>query len=144
MPAVDHGAVVAHENYADSKNEFAAYLEYNKIVRSWFVAFGVGGPALFLINEQLARRLAETGQLRFVSILFLIGAGSQVGGAVINKISNWYVYRGSIDGAYRETRRYKFFKWWVLQYWVDVVLDISAIASFGIATWHLLTLFGSG
>jgi hypothetical protein len=132
------------DNPIDCKNEFAAYLEYNKIVRSWFVAFGMGGPALFLINEQLGRRLAESGQLRYVSTLFLVGAGSQVAGAVTNKISNWYVYRGSIDVSYRKTKRYKFFKWWVLQYWVDVLLDISTIASFGLATWQLLTLFGSG
>jgi hypothetical protein len=130
--------------FGDATNEFAAYLEYNKIVRSWFVAFGVGGPALFLVNEQLGKRLAESGQLAFVSSMFLLGAGCQVAGAVVNKISNWYVYRGSFDTAYRKTRRYGFFKWWVLQYWIDVVLDVTTIACFGVAAWYLLTLFGSG
>jgi hypothetical protein len=43
---------------ADGKEELSAYLEYNKILRSWFVAFGVGRPALFLINAQLGKRTA--------------------------------------------------------------------------------------
>jgi len=128
----------------DAKDEFSAYLEYNRVLRSWFVAFGVGGPALFLINEQLGKRLAEKGQLRVVGAMFLIGTGSQVLGAVVNKIGNWYVYRGALDSAYRMSLRYKFFKWFVLQFCFDIILDIVTIAFFGLATWHLLTVFGSG
>jgi hypothetical protein len=78
----------------DGSNEFAAYTEYNKVLRAWFVAFGVGGPALFLINDEIGTRLAKTGQLGSVAKLFLIGTGSQIAGAFINKVSNWYVYRG--------------------------------------------------
>ena len=69
--------------------EFAAYLEYNRILRAWFVAFGIGGPALFLINRPIGERLAENGQLQAVAAMFLIGAGSQVLGAMLNKIGNW-------------------------------------------------------
>ena len=123
--------------------EFRAYLEYNRIVRSWFVAFGVGGPALFLVNAQVGQRLAQMGQLQFVAAMFLIGAGSQVVGAVVNKISNWYVYLGANDSIYRATRRYKSFYWIVHQFWVDVLLDVITIACFGFATWRLLTVFGS-
>ncbi len=129
--------------FGDAKNEFAAYIEYNKILRSWFVAFGVGGPALFLVNDQLGRRLATSGQLGTTGALFLAGAASQVVGAVLNKISNWYVYRGTVEPDYQRTRRYAFFAWFVLQFWVDVVLDCVTIACFGLATWRLLTLFGA-
>jgi len=129
---------------ADGKEELSAYLEYNKILRSWFVAFGVGGPALFLINAQLGRRLAESGQLAQVSGMFLVGAGSQVVGALINKTSNWYVYRGARDPVYQTKRRYWFCKWVVVQFWLDIALDLIAVTAFGFATWQLLTVFGSG
>jgi hypothetical protein len=53
----------------DGKDELSAYLEYNKILRSWFVAFGVGGPALFLINAQISKILADKGELRYVCLI---------------------------------------------------------------------------
>lgn len=129
---------------ADGKEELSAYLEYNKILRSWFVAFGVGGPALFLINAQIGKRLADSGELRYVSAMFLVGAGSQVFGALINKVSNWYVYRGAHDSAYQRKRRCRFCKWLVHQFWLDIVVDLATITAYGFATWHLFTVFGSG
>ncbi len=129
------------KTFGKAKDEFAAYLEYNRVLRSWFVAFGVGGPALFLVNPDLAKRLADSGHLPFIAGLFLGGAGSQVVSAVFNKISNWYVYRGSIDPQYLETRRYRFFSWFVLQFWVDITADLLSITCFGVATWLLLILF---
>ena len=128
---------------ADGREELSAYLEYNKILRSWFVAFGVGGPALFLINAEVGKQLAATGQLSAVSALFLIGAGSQVIGALINKTSNWYVYRGARDETYQTTRRYIFCRWVVVQYWFDILIDVVSVATFGFATWRLLTVFGA-
>jgi hypothetical protein len=35
----------------DAVGTFQAYAEYNKTLRTWFVAFGIGGPALFLVND---------------------------------------------------------------------------------------------
>ena len=94
---------------SDGANEFSAYLKYNEILRSWFVAFGVGGPALFLVNDKIGTRLGESGQLFPVLLAFFIGTGSQVIGAVINKTFNWYVYRAASNAAYRER-----FKHWTL------------------------------
>ncbi len=43
---------VANPNFASPNDEkiaagsFAAYSEYNKTLRTWLVAFGIGGPAL--------------------------------------------------------------------------------------------------
>jgi hypothetical protein len=136
QPMLDPGFKKANE-------EFEAYLEYNKVLRAWFVAFGVGGPALFLIYQPVGARLSENGQLQAVAAMFLIGAGSQVLGAMLNKIGNWYVYRGSFDAAYRGTRRFSFFHWLVQQFWLDIVLDLTTIVLFGWATWRMLTVFGT-
>ena len=34
----------------DVSNFYATYLEYNRVLRTWFVGFGVGGPVLFLVQ----------------------------------------------------------------------------------------------
>lgn len=112
-------------------DELATYLEYNKILRSWLVAFGVGGPALFLVNSQVSQRLVDKHELRLVAALFLIGTGSQVIGAVVNKVGNWYVYSATFRPKYAQTYRFKFFRWLVEQFWIDVLLDVVTILVFG-------------
>lgn len=140
-PASSNASPITHA--ADGSDELAAYLEYNRILRSWFVAFGIGGPALFLIEEQIWQRLIENGELRQVSAAFIVGAAAQVMGAVINKIANWYVYLGATDAAFRTKRRCRVCGWLVRQFWVDMVLDALTIAAYGWATWHLFTVFGA-
>ena len=68
----------------DPSGHFEAYFEYNKALRTWFVAFGVGGPAMFLIHGDLARALQQSGNLKCVVGLFLTGAAAQITGTLIN------------------------------------------------------------
>ena len=129
----------------DAAETFQAYFEYNRILRTWFVAFGVGGPALFLVNDKIATRLAVAHQLRVVVVLFLIGAASQVLGAFLNKVANWYVYQSTMDDEVKGSKRHKAAEWLVNQFWPDIVLDIGTIAAFGYAAWLILTVFaGNG
>lgn len=93
-------------------------LEYNRVLRTWFVAFGVGGPALFLVNEKLAKSLATAGQLRLVVSLFLAGATVQVLGALLNKVANWYVYICTIDPKLKGSLRQRFADWLISQFWM--------------------------
>jgi hypothetical protein len=136
-------SVETRPSSGDGTEEFSTYTEYNKVLRAWFVAFGVGGPALFLINDEIGTRLAKTGQLRSVAMLFIIGTGSQILGAFVNKVSNWYTYRGLKlgDSDYRRKWRFKVSQWVVLQFWFDIGVDLVTIICFGFATWRLLTLF---
>jgi hypothetical protein len=127
----------------DGSDSFSTYFEYNRVLRTWFVAFGVGGPALFLVNETIAQRLAAEGQLRLVVILFLIGAGAQVLGALLNKVANWYVYWSIVDDDTPSAPKHAWADWLARQFWIDVVLDVVTIAVFGWAAWLLLTVFAS-
>src|SRR4051812_11034794 len=81
----------------DPSDSYSSYLEYNKILRTWFVAFGAGVPALLLVQKEISERLLKIGELKFVAILFIVGVASQVFGALLNKVSNWYVYRSVGD-----------------------------------------------
>jgi hypothetical protein len=121
--------------------EFAAYLEYNKVLRSWFVAFGVGGPALILVNQSVSQRLVAAHQTWWVASFFLSGAAAQVAGALINKIANCYAY--SV-----KSRPELSVKWWVVlsrwlleQFWIDITLDAATILAFGMAARRLMTIF---
>ena len=123
---------------------FATYLEYNRVLRTWFVAFGVGGPALFLVNSALAQRLVAERKLVLVVTLFLIGAGAQVIGALINKVANWYLYSAAVDVENPSLLKYRIADWLTEQFWIDILFDVLTIAVFGYAAWILLTVFANG
>jgi hypothetical protein len=125
----------------DAAGTFQAYAEYNKTLRTWFVAFGVGGPALFLVNEKLTQALVQAGQLRLVVILFLVGATAQVIGAFLNKVANWYVYQSMVNSEADGTLMHRACEYFVNVFWPDILLDLGSIASFGYAAWLLLTVF---
>jgi hypothetical protein len=125
----------------DAVGTFQAYAEYNKILRTWFVAFGVGGPALFLVNDKLSHALVQASQLRLVVVLFLAGATAQVLGAFLNKVANWYMYQSMVDDKADGTLTHKVSEYFVNAFWPDILLDLGTIASFGYAAWLLLTVF---
>jgi hypothetical protein len=132
------------DNLADDEAAiFQTYFEYNRVLRTWFVAFGIGGPALFLVNGAVAQRLVEAHRLKLVVILFLAGAGAQVVGALINKMANWYVYKSLIDEDAQTSGFHRFAGWLSEQFWIDVLVDICTIAAFGSAAWVLFTVFAT-
>ena len=125
----------------DPADSFKTYLEYNKVLRTWFVAFGVGGPAFFLVNDKIAERLVKAGLLREVAILFLAGAAAQIVGAFLNKVSNWYVYMAGYQARFRGTWQYRLSDWFTEAIWFDIAVDVITIACFGLAAWQMLTIF---
>lgn len=129
------------EEETEVSGSYTTYLEYNRALRTWFVAFGIGGPVVFLVEDQVAARLSELGKLYSVALLFLIGASAQVIGALINKISNWYVYFGNVDSDLNGRWQHKAAEWVVGQFWIDILLDLCTIGAFGYALWTLLAIY---
>lgn len=127
-----NGAAPAH---------FESYAEYNRILRSWFVAFGIGGPALFLAEDNLRATLIASGETRRVVGLFLAGAAAQVLVAFLNKYANWYCYAGEDDAEYRRTRVYGFWQFIASQFWIDIILDLGAATCFISAIWIVFEVF---
>jgi len=116
------------------------YTEYNKVLRSWFVAFGVGGPAIFLINDEVRNKLIETGEIKVVVFLFLFGATVQISIAFINKVINWYVHQGN-DEEFVKTIRYRWSETITNWFWLDIVTDLLTFGAFGCAVWKVFTAF---
>jgi hypothetical protein len=122
----------------DASGSYTTYLEYNKVLRTWFVAFGVGGPALLLANATVTKRLTDAGCLRAVAALFFVGVASQVLGAFINKLANWYVHSAYSHISVDRSAKHHVAEWVANQFWIDIAVDLVTIASFGIATATLL------
>jgi hypothetical protein len=120
---------------------FESYAEYNRILRSWFVAFGAGGLALLLVQDGLRQALIASGEAKLVVLLFLSGVALQILVAGLNKYANWYCYSGEDDPAYQRTATYRFWAGIARQFIIDVVVDLATAVCFFSAVWRLFGVF---
>ena len=117
---------------------FKVYQEYNLILRAWFVSFGVGAPAIFLINENLYNKLiALKAVLPWIIYPFLLGLFLQVFITFINKTVNWSIYFGEEKDSFKSSCLYKFSDWISEKYLIDLGFDLVTIAAFSIAIINL-------
>lgn len=114
---------------------YAPYAEYAKTLRTWFVAYGIGGPVVFLTNDTALLALMKSGKFALMGLLFLIGGALQILSSLLNKHSMWYLHAAEIDRRTKSRRSYKLSNWYADQGWVDVVLDSATVILFGWATW---------
>ncbi|MHC4947087.1 MAG: hypothetical protein ACYTG1_02340 [Planctomycetota bacterium] len=113
---------------------YTAYEAHARILRTWLVAYGIGGPVLFVNNDDLWRGLVESGTGRLVGLLFLAGVAVQVLVTAINKSAMWGSYYGEIEPRFRPTWRYRSAYWLGGQYWIDLLADVASLALFAAAT----------
>lgn len=129
----------------EAKTHASNYAEYNKLLRTWFVAFGIGGIALFYTKQDLVSGMPRLVELTLLGAL-LLGSAAQVAIAFINKIMSWRIHEADywiainhdrIDTHYaeddkkKEERRTKVIKrarrwrriseWFWLDLWADCI-----------------------
>jgi len=119
--------------FVKSNENHMSYQEYNKALRTWFVAFGIGGPVLLLTRESMLSKLSSEMMLKPVAFLFIFGAAVQIFIAFINKIECWYCYYADVNQDYSKTKIGKFMLWLDNQFWIDILCDIMTIVSYLIA-----------
>jgi len=124
-----------------SEPYFGNYADYSRTLRAWLVAYGVGGPVLFMTNEKVSEKIAKSGEAHLIISLFLIAVAVQVIGSFINKWAAWYVYRGHDDEAYKTKDKYKRWAWVNDQTWFDIGVDLVSMVLFAWGTMLLLGLF---
>ena len=117
------------------------YTEYNQTLRQWFVAFGVGGLAVFLVEDSARTQLIDANEIRSVALLFLAGAASQIFVAFINKIANWYKHNEIENNIEGDGLKYRISHWLLEQFWIDIVCDIITIFTFGYAVYRVFAVF---
>lgn len=120
---------------------FANYAEYSKTLRAWLVAYGIGGPVLFLTNNELAAALKLSQYKDWIVGLFMLGVALQVTLAFINKWCAWHMYVGEHDNSYQNRTNYKFWFWLNERSWIDLLIDGSSLIAFSISTFLAIRVF---
>src|SRR5688572_11558052 len=114
-----------------------AYEEHSKTLRTWFVAYGIGAPVLFLSNDALWKRLIDSGSGPGVTKLFLFGVGIQVGLAALNKWLMWILYFGESHESFTQSLRYRVADRVSQWFWIDLMADVVTGVVFLIATQRI-------
>jgi hypothetical protein len=119
---------------------FEGYASFAGVLRTWLIAYGIGGPVLFVTHSEVAKQLSASGQSRHIAILFLIGVLLQVIVALLYKGAMWYLYFGEEDDEIQKTKRYKFSDWLSGEFWIEFLFDSASIALFSWATVRMLNI----
>lgn len=130
---------------APESEYYGPYAEFSKTLRTWFVAYGVGGPVVLLTNDAAWKRVVDSGCGAHIGSLFLIGGALQICSALFNKHAMWHLYicepaSGDTESLKRwrscrkQTRSYRFWSWYSDQNWIDELLDLLTVVTFAWAT----------
>src|SRR3954468_21743579 len=66
-----------------------AYGSFARALRLWFLAYGIGGPSVFLTNESAWRKVVASRQGGAVAYSFLAGVSLQIALALVYKSAMW-------------------------------------------------------
>ena len=119
---------------------YAAYEYHSNLLRTWLVAYGIGGPVVLLANADLWAKLAASGSARCVGGLFLTGVALQVLLAALNKAIMWGKYYGEGHKEFRKDTIYQVADWLAGQFWIDLLVDVVSISLMVVATWQVFKL----
>lgn len=120
---------------------YDAYAAFARTLRTWFVAFGIGVPALLITSDNARALLVGSGCARRVTCIFLAGVAIQVVTAFLYKSAMCYLYLTESDEAKKTGCLYKCFSWVSEWFWLEVVLDLLTLVLFSWATVEMLCLF---
>jgi hypothetical protein len=110
------------------------YAEFAKTLRTWFVGYGVGAPAVVLTQAEVRRRFAEAGELKALGWLFLSGVLMQVLLAWVYKTSMWELYMSETNAARRKGWWHASALWISEATWLELSVDFATIVLFALAT----------
>jgi len=123
---------------------FKVYEDYAKTLRTWLVAYGIGGPVLFITNKDVADKLSSSHAAPCIAELFLAGVALQVFLAMLNKTVMWAVYWAELYPEEAKKCRFRFAYWISSQYAIDFLIDLATLALFGAATWGAFRVLVGG
>src|SRR5882672_1047079 len=114
---------------------YQEYSEYAKNIRLWFVAYGVGGPALILTQPALYDSIWRSGSIDTIAIVYLLGVVVQIVTALIYKAASWNLHITLELGKGSAARWAKAVERW---YWIDAVADLTTFTLFAYSTTCVL------
>ena len=124
----------------DGEDLYKVYQSYGNALRTWLVAYGIGGPVLMLTNDSVRARIAASGSSRSIALCFLIGVAVQVAITAANKTIMWAQYFSTIHPPALKMKRYRLAAWLAEQLWIDITLDCVSIGLFVVATYRAFSI----
>lgn len=135
------------EEGSSDKGTFGLLERQTATLRYWFLAFGVGAPALILTNNGLLGLIRQSGYLTPLMVCFLVGVGSQILETWLNRGVNLTTYLGEVDGEqdseFRNSRTYRAAVALSRQVWIDILMDFVTILAFGAAAYFFVLALNS-
>lgn len=119
---------------------YGNYVEYNKTLRTWLVSFGIGVPAVLMVNPTLLESLKGSGRAEWVVGLFVIGCAFQIVIAFLNKTIAYHLYCGETAPPFMATWRYRCCETMSEWYWLDFFLDVGSLVAFGYAIFLMFNI----
>jgi hypothetical protein len=126
------------EEKPDCEANFSVYVEYMKTLRIWLVAYGIGGPVLFITQSSISTKILESGYARWIVVLFFIGVIFQIIIAILNKYVNWYLYCYADSKDRINPKIYECCEKISTKIFIDITCDVISICSFICSTIWVL------
>jgi hypothetical protein len=124
----------------EARAQFANYQEYNKLLRTWFVAFGIGGLVLLYTRPDLLEKLGEIDRDGIIWAL-LSGSAIQVVLASVNKYCSWQEYRYLVRHSGNLSLKRNCLERWGLRLSNWILIDIGCdLASTGLFASAMIVL----
>lgn len=124
-----------------SKEEPPVYLNqywrYASVLKNWFIGYGIGMLLLFINKPDFFISIPQEKRIA-IFIWVLAAVFSQVLIALVNKITQYYVYRGAVDS---KTKTRFYYKWsykiscW---FWIDLLADLITLVAYAWATIQII------
>jgi hypothetical protein len=124
-------------------NYYEPYAFFARTVRTWFIAYGIGGPVLLFGNGEAWKSLMAKGAAPTVIRCFLVGVALQVVTGIIFKAAMWYLYVGELGVLKDTSKRYRAADWLSSAYWPEVLVEFLTLSLFTFATWKALVVLGA-
>ena len=119
---------------SDDDDHYEAYTAYAKLLRSWFVAYGIGGPVILLSSDVLRNQVIVSGRAGIIGLLFISGVAFQILIAFVNKTLMWSIYYSKIKPKIVTKRWYKAARKICDMFWLDMLADLLTLLTFSAAT----------
>lgn len=119
---------------SDPNGSFKVYAEYNSALRNWLIGYGIGLPAVILSNQNIFQIIDHKSEFKVLMSFLIVGVLSQIISAIINKITNWLVYRVAEDISKKDIFIYKHGVKLSERFYIDIFLDLVSIFTYMGAT----------
>ena len=87
----------------------------------------------------MTQAIRASGNAKFIAACFLIGVSLQVLLATVNKASMWALYYGEENPGFKNRKRYHAGHWLSENFWIDLLVDVTTLLLFGLATRYAFT-----